>query len=61
MAKIRVKIDWTVEVDTDAWASEYGTDPSAKAVRQDVKAYFETGEIIPEHLRDAVRAVRLGG
>lgn len=38
--KIKVKIEYTVEVDVDFWAEEYGLEPSAKAVRADVKEYF---------------------
>lgn len=41
MAKIRVRIVQTVEVDTDDWSLEYGTENKARAVVADVKNYFE--------------------
>lgn len=37
MAKIKVRIEVTVEVDVDAWSSVYGIDPAK--VREDVREY----------------------
>lgn len=39
---MRVRLTVTVEVDPAEWAAEYGTDSSAKAVREDVRTYFHT-------------------
>ncbi len=38
---LRVKIEFVVEVDPDAWMKAYGgSGPDLKSIREDVKAYF---------------------
>jgi len=38
---MKIKIDFTVEVDQEAWALEYGIPPAE--VRRDVRQYIEDG------------------
>lgn len=53
--KIMVRIPAiTLEVDIQGWAIEYGPDPSEKAVREDVRAYFNLANFIPDHLSEIV-------
>jgi len=45
MIKIRtvdVPVTCTVKVDVDAWAREFGVEPTPEAVREDVQTYFRT-------------------
>ena len=44
--KMKVKIEFTVNVNPDKWADEYGTE--RKEVREDVKSYFSN--CIPDYL-----------
>jgi len=37
---MRVQIIETVNIDVQAWATEYDIEPTPKAVRDDVKLYF---------------------
>lgn len=58
MRTIRVSVKFTLIVDVDVWAAEYGIEPTAVAVREDVKAYFgddNAAHIMPEHLIGIVR------
>ncbi len=42
MAKpVRVRVSFTVEVDPDDWALNYGTSPDPSEVRADVSRYLE--------------------
>ena len=50
---IRVRVTTTYEVDADAWATEWGVEHNAKAVRDDVKSYF--GNNVPGHLDHIVQ------
>jgi hypothetical protein len=50
--EITVSVTVKLTVDVDAWAREFGTDTSAKAVREDVKSYVGN-EYLAHHLRDA--------
>ena len=43
---MKVKINFTVDIDKEAWIIEYGTEPSK--VREDVKAFAEYS--IHQHL-----------
>ena len=45
---MKVKIEFTVDIDADTWAREYSLDKSE--VREDVKAYVENGA--RDHLSD---------
>lgn len=59
--KIKVKIEYTVEVDVKDWAEEYSTEPTAAAVREDVKDYFNDIQHCPiaEHGAYNEAAVRI--
>ena len=54
---MKVKIEYTLEVDVEEWANRYGF-PEPKGVdawrelREDVKNYFG---FIPDHLEDIVK------
>jgi len=50
---MKVKIEFTLEVNAKAWANEYGIEN--EDVRSDVKDYFEASNLIPEHLEDIVK------
>jgi len=39
VSKVKVRVQFTVEVDPDAWIDNYGIDP--REVNADVKAYAE--------------------
>jgi hypothetical protein len=39
--KIVVRIE--VDIDRDAWSLEYGTENTAAAIREDVRAYIQNG------------------
>lgn len=47
---MRVAVSFTLEIDRDGWATEFGVNPSD--VRDDVRAYFET--IALAQLRDVL-------
>lgn len=48
---MKVKIEFTIDIDPEIWDLNYGTGTDAKAVREDVKRYaFHT---ITEHIREA--------
>jgi|TARA_R110000824_G_C15136438_1_gene669562 hypothetical protein len=61
---MRIKIQYTLEVDEEDWANEYELhDPTGKykgkewkaLIREDIKSYFESpGSVIPEHLEGVV-------
>lgn len=46
---MRVRVTFTVDIDVDAWCTDYGISPDA--VREDVKAYCEHDmtEILRDH------------
>ena len=50
---MKVKIQFTLEVEAEEWAKEYGID--VHEVREDVKNYFANGDIIPLHLEGIVK------
>lgn len=56
MSKIRVKIVITLDVNVEDWATEFGTDATRTAVRDDVKAYFAASKFVPDHLQEIVSA-----
>ena len=47
---VRVKVTNTIDVDVRAWATKHDLGLLAENVRRDVKRYFATENIIPEHL-----------
>jgi hypothetical protein len=50
----RINVTLRLEIDTVAWAREFGTDPTFAAVFADARAYFDPINLIPEHLRGIV-------
>jgi hypothetical protein len=60
---MKVKIEYTLEVDAEGWAKEYGfDDPSGEdakewtsVIREDVKIYFASSAVIPQHLEGIVK------
>ena len=57
---MKVKIEYTLEVDLEGWAKEYGfADPEGidawRELREDVKTYFTSSAVIPQHLEDIVK------
>lgn len=46
---VRVKIEAVLYVDLEQWATEYGTERTASAVRADVKKYYGIANLMPEH------------
>ena len=57
---MKIKIEYTLEVDVEEWAKEYSF-PEPKGVdawrelREDVKTYFASPAIIPQHLEGIVK------
>jgi len=51
--KMKVKIQFTVEVDQEAYANYYGIDNTAEAVRADVRSLFSDPTNAAPHLHDA--------
>lgn len=49
---MKVTITLHLIVDRDKWASEYDIEPTDKAVREDVKTYFNAADIIPQYLAE---------
>jgi hypothetical protein len=37
---VKVRVAFTVEVDREAWAEDYGTDTTTAVIRSDVRMYF---------------------
>lgn len=61
---MKVKIEYTLEVDAEEWANEYALhDPTGKykgkgwtsVIREDVKIYFASSAVIPQHLEGIVK------
>ena len=48
--KIKVRVNFTVEIDAETWATEYGIE--LQDVRSDVKTYIENG--VNSHLNTAL-------
>ncbi len=49
---MRVNINFTVEVDQEAYADYYGIDNTAKAVRDDIQSLMSAPEQMAPHLYD---------
>ncbi len=49
---LKVKIEFTVEVDQEAYADYYGIDNTAKAVRDDIQSLMSAPEQMAPHLYD---------
>jgi hypothetical protein len=47
-----IRFTTTIDVDAVAWAEEFGIQPSAHAVREDVQTYFKT--IVDGQLNDVL-------
>jgi len=49
---MKIKITQTIEIDKDAWITEYGLHPQSDfyAVQQDIKNYFE--DWLQGHIKD---------
>lgn len=46
---VKVKIEGTLYVDIEQWATEYGTPATPRAVRANVKKYYGIINLMPEH------------
>jgi hypothetical protein len=52
---VKIRIEFTMEVDVGAWSLEYGTERTAAAVDADARRYFDPpSQLIPEHLTEIV-------
>jgi hypothetical protein len=40
---MKVRVSFTVEIDREAWSMNYGTGLDARAIREDVQNYVESG------------------
>ena len=38
---MKIRVEMTVEVDPNEWADQYGVEPDAGTIRQDVRAYVQ--------------------
>lgn len=55
MAKVKVAINMTIEVDAEGWNMDYGTGTGAAAIRSDVKSAIHS--LIHEY-NDSLRVVK---
>jgi hypothetical protein len=40
---MKIRVQFSIDIDPEAWSATYGTDTNDKAIREDVRIYIENG------------------